>query len=136
MVTGRRGLGIERQRQVADVIHRGINTRQHSELVVGISAGGGLVPVHTLGAVVHITGCCGDVGIVINGAAGIVDACPAIRERIGIGHGAVVWVVLKAVFVRQCGDETTCSAHSFRFKRTGVAGAADAGNAGGIESVG
>ena len=110
--------------------------REHRVLVVGVSAGDGVVPVHTIGTGVHITGCCGDVWIVVVSAGVIVDTCPAIRERIDIGSGTVVWVVLKAVFVRQCGNQTTSSSYICRFKQTGVAWAADTGNADGIESVG
>ena len=105
MIARRSCLGIERQCKVRDVVDRSVNTRQHRILVVGIGRRGREIPVHALAAAVHIRGRSGYIRIIVICARCIVDACPAGGEGLGIGDGAVVRIVLKAVLIWERADE-------------------------------
>ena len=85
MIAGTGCLGIERQREVADVVHTQVYRRQHSILVVCISVGGSMIPVHSYSTAVCIGAVGVNIRIVIVCAGSIIDTCPAVGERIGIG---------------------------------------------------
>ena len=110
MVASASGLGIERQRQVRDTVHAGVDARQHGILVHGITRRGREVPIHTLAATVHIAGGGSNIRIVVICTGGIVDTVPAIGEGVGIRHARIIRVALKAVLIRQAGNKITSRA--------------------------
>ena len=136
MIARRCGFGVERQRQIADVIHSSVDLGKNGILVVGVCRSSGVVPVHTIVAAVYIAGGGGDIRVVVVGAGGIVDAGPAVGECIGVGDTAVGRIVLKVVLVGQAADSRAGGAHLGRTPGAGVAVKANARHKDIILSVG
>ena len=126
MIARRCGFGVERQRQIADVIDSSVDFGKNSILVVGVCRSGGMVPVHTIVAAMYIAGGGGDIRVVVVGAGGIVDTGPAVRECICVGDTAVGRIVLKVVLVRHAADSRAAGAHLGRTPGAGVAVKANA----------